>query len=77
MNIDLRHIQLQNLIHELDSSELNTQIKKKTIETLGAITQMLQDLKDKNIYQQNSCRTNRTSSLKKQFNVRIKLRNNY
>lgn len=40
---------MQNLINELDSTEINSDIKQKTIETLGAITSMLQGLKDKKI----------------------------
>jgi hypothetical protein len=42
-------LSVHQLIEELDSADVNSDAKQKTIETLAAITGMLQSLRDKKL----------------------------
>ena len=42
--------QIQKLIEEIDCTDLNPSTKKKTIDTLNAITGMLESLREKKLF---------------------------
>ena len=78
MNYQLKEggskVEWKDLIKDVENSSLNREAKQKTIETLSAITGMLQSLRDKKILAQDCQSVERKSNncLKKKFNVRIK-----
>lgn len=62
---------MQQLIEELQNAEINNEAKKKTIDTLNAITGMLDSLRNNKVFDENKVQRERNNSLKSKFDVRL------